>query len=493
MNRNIGVKEHISQKVLSIESINQRVRNMEYAVRGPIPAKAEELKLKLLDPEGSNLPFKKTVFCNIGNPQELGQKPVTFLRQVSALSELPELLTKENRNLISNIFNSDVIERAEKIQKMAGGSVGAYSDDAGIFGIRKSVAEFIQKRDGFPSDPSKIQLTNGSTGSIERTLELIISNENVGIMIPIPQYPLYSASITRLGAKSVYYYLEESKGWGVDTSRLLENLKEARNRGIDVRAIVIINPGNPTGSILTLENMKDIISICEKEKLVILADEVYQTNVYMVDDFPFHSFKKVISEMKSNVELFSFHSISKGMFGECGKRGGYMEMYNIDQNVMDQLTKMATVSLCPNVPGQIALETMVNPPREGDESYQQFKAEIDEIHNSLKRRCIKLQKAFNEQVNITCNPAQGAMYLFPQIKLPQRFITETINKNKVPDVEYCIEMLETTGVCVVPGSGFEQEIGTYHFRCTFLPQEDEFDEFIKTFSEFNTKFMERWN
>lgn len=109
-----------------------------------------------------------------------------------------------------------------------------------------------------------------------------------------------------------------------------------------------------------------------------MADEVYQTNVYR-DDRQFVSFKKVVCDMKSPVELVSFHSISKGIIGECGRRGGYFELYNFDDQVVDQLYKLSSISLCPNAQGQIMVDLMVKPPAEGDESYENFKTECDSI------------------------------------------------------------------------------------------------------------------
>ncbi|KAJ1936779.1 alanine transaminase, partial [Linderina pennispora] len=238
-------------------------------------------------------------------------------------------------------------------------------------------------------------------------------------------------------------------------------------------------------------NIAEIVRFCEREHLVILADEVYQTNIY-TETNPFVSFKKVVSQEHSNVELFSFHSISKGMIGECGRRGGYYEAVNIDEAVMAQLLKLASVSLCPNVQGQMAVDVMVNPPRPGDASYQQYAQELDAIFQSMKRRAKKLAAAFNSLPSMTCNDAQGAMYLFPRVEFPQAFVDEAKALGQAPDGLYCMQMLEATGISVVPGSGFGQVPGTFHFRSTFLPQEHLFDEFIDGFKKFHLSFLARY-
>ncbi|PVU90442.1 hypothetical protein BB559_004629 [Furculomyces boomerangus] len=470
------------------DSINQRVRTMEYAVRGALPIRAEQIQ-RDLEAGSKDYNFNKTIFCNIGNPQQLEQKPITFLRQVSSLVEYPELLSLENSSHTKALFPEDAIQRAKDVLSYVGSSVGAYTGSTGLPKVRQSVANFIKQRDGFESSPDNIQLTNGASGAVERVLELIVSDPSVGIMIPIPQYPLYTASLTRFGAQAVPYYLNESTDWGMDVSGLDKVINDARSKGINVKSIVVINPGNPTGGVLSEQNMQEIIKFCEKEKIVLLADEVYQTNVYMPDQKPFHSFKKIACQLDSPVEMFSFHSISKGMIGECGRRGGYLEMHNISPEIKEILFKMASVSLCSNVLGQIAVDIMVNPPKPNDPSYKLYNEEINGIYSSLKLRSQKLCDAFNKQENMSCRPAQGAMYLFPQIVLPSKFVEKCKSEGKEPDQEYSMMMLEATGVCVVPGSGFGQVPGTYHFRSTFLPPERDFDNFIATFDKFHSSFM----
>ena len=123
-------------------------------------------------------------------------------------------------------------------------------------------------------------------------LNTIISNSNVGIMIPIPQYPLYTASIALYDGTVVPYYLDEEHNWGMSIKELAASLKKARNSKVDVKALCVINPGNPTGQCLKESNMREVIKFCKQENLILLADEVYQTNIY--EDIPFNSFKKVV-------------------------------------------------------------------------------------------------------------------------------------------------------------------------------------------------------
>ncbi|KND02133.1 uncharacterized protein SPPG_02627 [Spizellomyces punctatus DAOM BR117] len=482
-------------KVLNLSTVNQAVVDCEYAVRGELAIRAEVLRQQLATAQPRSLPFERIISCNIGNPQQLEQRPITFFRQVTSLVEYPELLDDKNISLTRQLFATDAIERAKSLLQAMGGSVGAYSHSQGIPLVRENVAKFIEERDGYPSDPNDIFLTAGASPGVQTVLQTLIANNQVGIMIPVPQYPLYTASIALFKGNAVPYYLNEENTWGLSVEELGRSIAAAREEGLDVRALCVINPGNPTGGCLTVDNMRDVIDFCHREKLVLLADEVYQKNIYLPQDFPFHSFKKVLKSMGpayGSVELISFHSVSKGVVGECGRRGGYFECTSIDPQVKELFYKIASISLCPPTQGQLMVDLMVNPPRQGDASYDLYKQETDSIYESLRSRASRLADAFNRLEGVSCQPAQGAMYLFPQILLPTKAIEAARTAGQEPDVMYCMELLNATGVCVVPGSGFHQKEGTWHFRSTFLPPENQMENFIQRISEFHQEFMDRY-
>ena len=177
-------------------------------------------------------------------------------------------------------------------------------------------------------------------------------------MIPIPQYPLYTATLAYLSATPLPYHLSEKAHWSLNHSLLVEGIDKAKKDGTPVKALVIINPGNPTGACLPQDAMEEVVKLCYEEGIVLMADEVYQSNIFDPETKPFISFKKVLKSMSKeiadSVELVSFHSISKGVSGECGRRGGYFECTNISDEVMEQVYKMASVSLCPPVTGQVS-------------------------------------------------------------------------------------------------------------------------------------------
>lgn len=326
-----------SNRSLNINNINPHVKEAKYAVRGELAIKSEQYRAQLAKGEGKDLPFDSVISANIGNPQQLDQKPITFFRQVASLVENPQLL--ENEETLTNGlgYNSDVVERAKKLLKDVK-SVGAYSQSQGAPGIRQSVAEFIERRDGYPADPQSIYLCGGASAGVNALMSVICASPQTGILVPIPQYPLYTATLSLLNAQMVPYYLKEESQWSTDVGDMRTALKEAQKKGIDVRAVVVINPGNPTGGSLSAEHISSVLELAAEEKLVVLADEVYQTNVF---EGKFHSFKKSLRELQEknqdgkfdHVELASLHSISKGMVGECGHRGGYYEMVGFDPEV----------------------------------------------------------------------------------------------------------------------------------------------------------------
>ncbi|XP_026987988.1 alanine aminotransferase 1 isoform X2 [Sagmatias obliquidens] len=277
----------LKEKVLTLDTMNPCVRKVEYAVRGPIVLRALELEQELR--QGVKKPFTEVIRANIGDAQAMGQTPITFLRQVLALCVHPDLLNSPH-------FPDDAKRRAERILQACGGhSLGAYSISSGTQLIREDVARYIERRDGgIPADPNNIFLSTGASDAIVTLLKLLVAGEGgtrTGVLIPIPQYPLYSAALAELNAVQVDYYLDEERAWALDVAELRRALLQARDH-CRPRALCIINPGNPTGQVQTRECIEAVIRFAFEEGLFLLADEVYQDNVY-AEGSQFHSFKKV--------------------------------------------------------------------------------------------------------------------------------------------------------------------------------------------------------
>nr|XP_027807722.1 alanine aminotransferase 1 isoform X2 [Marmota flaviventris] len=434
-----AARNGLRDKVLTLDSMNPCVRKVEYAVRGPIVLRALELEQELR--QGVEKPFTEVIRANIGDAQAMGQRPVTFFRQVLALCVHPDLLDSPD-------FPEDAKRRAQRILQACGGhSLGAYSISSGIQLIREDVARYIERRDGgIPADPNNIFLSTGASDAIVTVLKLLVAGEGrrrTGVLIPVPQYPLYSATLAELDAVQVDYYLDEERTWALDVAELRRRLSQARDHCCP-RALCVINPGNPTGQVQTRECIEAVIRFAFEEGLFLMADEVYQDNVY-AEGSRFYSFKKVLTEMgppyATQQELASFHSASKGYMGECGFRGGYVEVVNMDPEVQRQMLKLMSVRLCPPVPGQALLDMVVSPPAPSDPSFAQFQEEL----------------------------------------------------GLAPDMFFCQRLLEETGICVVPGSGFGQLEGTYHFRMTILPPMEKLRLLLEKLSRFYAKFTREYS
>ncbi len=464
-------------------TVNPNLVEMEYAVRGPIPMRAAELEAQ----------GRKTIPCNIGNPQALGQDPITFYREVISLLEAPGRIARERRlRGVTGVASEDLLDEyvldvAEHVLAQMKTGLGAYSESKGPRFIREAVAAYIDRRDevdgrvAVASDPDRIFLTNGASEGAMFILEILISGPDDGVMIPIPQYPLYSAAIKRCGGSLVGYYPDEERGWEMDREILEASLAEAKGRGVNVKAIVVINPGNPTGAILAEHSIGEVIDFAEEHGLLIIADEVYQHNVYGAE---FVSFARVLGERE--VSLFSLHSTSKGFYGECGHRGGYLEVRNApllqgyDLDFADALLKRASVSLCPNTVGQAMTYLMVAEPKEGSPPWERFVAERDAVLAALQDKATLIREALGEMRGVECFGRTGAMYLFPRLSgLPEG----------TGDFDYCMALLEETGLCTVNGSGFHQRPGTSHLRIAFLPPKEMLAEVLPRWIAFHNAYV----
>ena len=181
--------------------------------------------------------------------------------------------------------------------------------------------------------------------------------------------------------------------------------------------------------------------------------------------------------------------------GECGFRGGYAETIGIDQETKMVLTKIISSMLCPNITGQLLLSTYVNPPKEGELSFEIFNSEKQAILSSLQRKAQLVSEVLNSINGIRLNPVLGAMYAFPQISLPKKFIDKSKNFSNFnnPDEYYCMLLLEKTGIVSVPGSGFGQRKGSWHFRITILPPEDKLFVSLEKFRSFHQEITNEYS
>ncbi|CAF2626062.1 unnamed protein product [Rotaria sp. Silwood2] len=483
-------REHKEYSSLTIEKLNPLVKEVEYAVRGPILIRAGEIEKQLKG--NHNFPFDRVIRANIGNCHASGNHVhITYIRQFVAGCTYPEVMKSPD-------FPSDI----KKTQ--------------GIITIREDIANYIQQRDGYPSDPNNIYLCNGASDGIKTIIKLLMNHnpkKPSGIMIPVPHIPLYSATLSEYGAHQIDYYLDEDNNWTLNIDELERALNESKDRSAPC-GIVIINPGNPTGQVLSSENIKNVIRFAHKHQLFILADEVYQENVYLPGS-KFFSFKQALMDLGApynhmemgieylifcfSISIFvfsylpaSFHSASKGWHGECGSRGGYYELINVDKDVKVQVNKFISAYLCSTTWGQAVMAAIINPPKEGEPSYELYKQERLTVVNRLKEKADLVSRLFNSVEDVRYSAIIGAMYAFPRIEIPKKAIEYAKSKNMAPDAFYCFRLLEKTGICVVPGSAFKQRPGTHHLRTTILPPVDQMKDMVERFRTFHMSFLREW-
>jgi len=495
---------------MSRVAVNPQLKKAQYAVRGAITTRAAQIQEELANPAtAGKYNFDQVIYCNIGNPQSLNQKPLTYNRQVMALVDAPFLLEDE---VVCSRFPKDVVARAKATVAAIGGAnkTGAYTHSQGYAFVRENVAQFITNRDRRNSgnsnleaaDPNKIFLTDGASTGVKMIMGTILGvTPNDSLMIPIPQYPLYTASLPMMGGHEAPYYLDEDNGWAMTRPELEKSFTQSTEKGHIPRGLVIINPGNPTGQVLTPEIMTDVIEFAHDKNLVVIADEVYQENIYKQKKF--HSFREVLlsnnrEAIRKEVPLVSLQTTSKGIIGECGRRGGYAEFLNFEPDVFAEINKLASMGLCSNVNGQVMTDLMVKEPVEGEESYESYRNEWDTIFASLKKRAVQLEEQLNDIPGLSCLPVEGSMYGYANLTLPQKFTERVAKENEAngtklqPDFVWAKELLEATGIVVVPGSGFGQKAGTWHFRTTILPPEPQMEAMAKRMREFQVSFNQQY-
>ncbi|KAK7455286.1 alanine transaminase [Stygiomarasmius scandens] len=301
---------------------------------------------------------------------------------------------------------------------------------------------------------------------------MLIASPNDGILIPIPQYPLYIATIAQFEGKLIPYYLSSSlsAGWSTSVSDVRDALAKAKSEGVNPKALVVINPGNPTGSVLDRGTMEDLVKICEEHSLVLLADKVYQDNLHARVSDPsvsFTSFKKVAHALQSPAPLISFHSTSKGVLGKYGRRGRYFECTNISPEVLALIYKMVSVGLCPPLQNR---RRHARPSAKGRRAFLLVMERGDWSGTQSSRR--------------TYLDNDDASWF------SKCLVDETMEKGKAPGVMYALELLDETGICVVPRSGFGQKEGVWHYRLTCLCPGVE--EYVGKLEKFHKEWVESY-
>ena len=390
-----------------------KLANVCYDIRGPIMDRARQM-----EEDGH-----KIIKLNIGNLAVFG-------------FDAPEEIQQD---MIRNLPNS-----------------AGYSDSKGIFAARKAVMHETQKQGIKGVTLDDIYLGNGASELIVMATNALLDNGDE-VLLPAPDYPLWTAAASLSGGTPVHYMCQESNGWMPDLADIRSRITP-RTKGI-----VVINPNNPTGALYSRELLEGIVAIAREHGLVIFADEVYDKVLY---DGVQHT---PIASLSQDVLTLTFNSLSKS-YRSCGYRAGWMVVSGDKkpaQDYIEGLNMLSNMRLCANVPGQWAVQTALG-------GYQSINELVGEGGRLRKQRDLAYE-LISAIPGVSCVKPQAALYMFPRLD-PRIYPIED-------DQKFFLELLEETKVMLVQGTGFNWP-SPDHFRIVFLPHEDDLREAIGRVAKF---------
>ncbi|HEX5286712.1 MAG TPA: pyridoxal phosphate-dependent aminotransferase [Polaromonas sp.] len=394
-----------------------KLANVCYDIRGPIMDRAKQM-----EEEGH-----KIIKLNIGNLAVFG-------------FDSPEEIQQD---MIRNLPNS-----------------AGYSDSKGIFAARKAVMHETQRQGIKGVTLDDIYLGNGASELIVMATNALL-NDGDELLLPAPDYPLWTAAASLSGGTPVHYLCDEANGW-------MPNLADIRAKiTLSTRGIVVINPNNPTGALYSDELLLGIVEIAREHNLVIFADEVYDKVLY---DGVHHT---AIASLSQDVLTLTFNSLSKS-YRSCGYRAGWMVVSGDKKPARDYiegLNMLSNMRLCSNVPGQWAIQTALG----GHQSINELVGE----GGRLRRQRDLAYELITAIPGVSCVKPSAALYMFPRLDPKVYPIAD--------DRQFFLELLEETRVMLVQGTGFNWATPD-HFRIVFLPHEDDLREAIGRIAS----FLEIW-
>ena len=390
-----------------------KLANVCYDIRGPIMDRARQM-----EEEG-----QKIIRLNIGNLAVFG-------------FDAPEEIQQD---MIRNLPNS-----------------AGYSDSKGIFGARKAVMHETQKQGIKGVTLDDIYLGNGASELIVMATNGLLDNGDE-LLLPAPDYPLWTAATSLSGGTPVHYLCNEANGWMPDIEDIRRKITP-RTKGI-----VVINPNNPTGALYSDALLQSIVDLAREHGLVIFADEVYDKVLY--DDVK-HT---PIGSLSTDVLTLTFNSLSES-YRSCGYRAGWLVVSGDKKSAKDYiegLNMLSNMRLCANVPGQWAIQTALG-------GHQSINELVGEGGRLRKQRDLAYE-LITAIPGVSCVKPQAALYMFPKLD-PKVYPIED-------DQQFFLELLQETKVMLVQGTGFNWA-DTDHFRIVFLPHEDDLREAIGRVAQF---------
>lgn len=330
-----------------------------------------------------------------------------------------------------------------------------YADSRGIYSARTAVANYYQAH-GLDVDVDQVLLGNGVSELISMVLQGMI---NIGdeILVPAPDYPLWTAQVTLTGGTAVHYLCDESNGWQPDLDDIRSKITP-RTRGI-----VVINPNNPTGAVYSLETLQAIAELAREHGLILLSDEIYEKIVYAGQHI------HTASIAGPDVLCLTFSGLSKA-YRVCGYRSGWLVVtgpLRLAESLWEGLILLSNMRMCANVPAQHAVQTALG----GYQSIEDLVKPGGRLHDQLELSA----KLLNEIPGVSCVPAKAALYLFPRLDQEVFGITD--------DEDWCLELLRKKKILVSHGRGFNWPHPD-HFRLVALPEEEVLVEALGRLAEF---------
>ena len=397
-----------------------KLANVCYDIRGPIMDRARQM-----EEEG-----QKIIKLNIGNLAVFGFDSPEEIRQ----------------DMIRNLPNS-----------------AGYSDSKGIFAARKAVMHETQKQGILGVTLDDIYLGNGASELIVMATNGLLDDGDE-LLLPAPDYPLWTAAASLSGGTPVHYICDEANGW-------MPNLDDIRAKITPrTKGIVVINPNNPTGALYSDELLLAIVAIAREHGLVIFADEVYDKVLY---DGVSHT---PIASLSEDVLTLTFNSLSKS-YRSCGYRAGWLVVSGdkrVARDYIEGLNMLSNMRLCANVPGQWAIQTALG----GHQSINELVGE----GGRLRRQRDLAHALITAIPGVSCVKPSAALYMFPKLD-PKVYPIED-------DQQFFMELLQETRVMLVQGTGFNWKTPD-HFRIVFLPHEDDLREAIGRVAKFLEIYRKR--
>lgn len=343
-------------------------------------------------------------------------------------------------------------------------NASGYSDSKGLFAARKAIMHYAQQKNIAGVGMEDIFIGNGASELIVMSMQGLL-NTGDEVLVPAPDYPLWTAAVTLAGGKPRHYLCDEQSDWLPDLADIRKKITP------NTRAIVLINPNNPTGAIYSDSLLQEIIEIARNSNLIIFSDEIYDKVLY--DGLSHTS----IASMADDVLFVTFNGLSKN-YRACGYRAGWMIVSGKKkhaQDYIDGLGILASMRLCSNVPGQFAIQTALG-------GYQSINDLVAPSGRLCKQRDLAYQ-LLTDIPGVTCVKPKAALYLFPRLD-PSLYPIKD-------DQKFILELLETEKVLVVQGTGFNWP-DPDHFRVVFLPNADDLVEAVGRIARFLEYYRRRY-